>query len=325
MSNEHTIPIGQVTRESTLTAPEDRDITRRFQLDHAPSLSNQETQNAMESLNITSYVQRFSQVERRYADPPIMNQTIGLFSFIPAKGATPNEKGVYGFAKLRGNYANEDEANAHAEDLIRNVDSYHQIYHTFVGRPFPLTVSSDYSAKISSVDLKKEMTQSIGEDIKKKREQEQKTIEEIQEREKELLADVAKREEDVADRYTSLKTKKAQLTWTYVETEKKLQQMLTNLARTRKELEDLDQQDPQLKNIYYEKYMDARRKAGFTDVKANNDQSFMKYLVEDLTIPAVDEEYRKIYGNTASGDHCGSSGDHCGSSGDHCGSSGDGK
>ena len=30
-------------------------------------------------------------------------QRIGLLSFVPAKGATPNSKGIYGFAKMRGN------------------------------------------------------------------------------------------------------------------------------------------------------------------------------------------------------------------------------
>ena len=221
-----TITHDEWEKENTLTTPSDRDPNKTFKLDEAKEpLTVEETKQAMAALNNNAYTRRFPNVERRYADPVIETQKIGLISFVPAKGATPNEKGIYGFAKLRGNYASEDDANDRAEYLVRNIDSYHQVYHTFVGRPFPLTVSSDYSAEVSQVDLQSEMTASIRDDIKKKREKEQKAIEEVKEREKKLLEDVKKPEEDLDDRYTTLRVKKAQLVWTYSETDKKMKQM----------------------------------------------------------------------------------------------------
>ncbi|NBT86524.1 MAG: hypothetical protein EBT45_08565, partial [Alphaproteobacteria bacterium] len=111
--------------------------------------------------------------------PVLDMQKIGLVSFVPAKGAKPNDRGIYGFAKLRGNFANEAEANERAEFLIKTHDSYHQIYHTYVGRPFPITSSSDYSKEINRVELNKQMTEAIGQDVKEKREKEQREIEEI--------------------------------------------------------------------------------------------------------------------------------------------------
>lgn len=283
-------------KENTLTAPSDRDPTHKFQLNqNANPLTEEQVVDAMKELNVTAFVERFPQVERRFADPPLDLQRIGLISFVPAKGSKPNEQGIYGFAKLRGNFATETEASEHAERIIRTVDSYHQIYHTYVGRPFPLTCSSEYSKEVSRVDLQKETANAISDDVRKKREKEQKEIEEIKNREKELLEDVKKTEENRDDHYTTLRVKKAQLTWTYIETEKKLQQMAGLIARARHEVEELDASHPELKTTYYNKYMDARKQAGLSTDKVEAGQNFIKYMVEDVTIPAVDKEYDRLY------------------------------
>ena len=281
-------------RESTLTTPEDRE-NKNFKLDtnHEP-LSDKQTKSAMKKLNTDV----FPEVERRYTDPVIDLQKIGLFSFVPARGATPNQQGIYGFAKLRGNFATENEANERAENIIRNVDSYHQIYHTYVGRPFPLTVSSDFSREVSRVDLKKELSSAVNDDVKKKRDKEQKEMEEIKQREKELLDDVKNdqdNEQNREDVYTTLRVKKAQLSWTYIETEKKLQQMCGLIAKTRREIEDLEQRQPELKTTYYQRYVEARKQAGLSVSTDTVDTSFMKYLVEDVSITAVDAEYKKLF------------------------------
>lgn len=284
-------------KENTLTAPSDRDPNNKFRLDQgAPALTETQVTNAMQELNNTAFVERFPAVERRFIDPPVDLQKVGLISFVPAKGAQPNEKGVFGFAKLRGNYDTSEEANERAEFLIRNVDSYHQIYHTYVGRPFPITDSSNYSKEVNRVDLRRETAQAIAADVKSKREKEQREIEEIKEQEKELLEDVKREEEPTDDRYTTLRVKKAQLTWTYTETSKKLKQMVGLIAKARHELEVLDAEHPELKEKYMDKYLEARRKAGLPTDRASTDQTFMKYLVEDLKIPEVDVEYERLYG-----------------------------
>lgn len=231
--------------------------------------------------------------EKRFNDPALDGQNIALFSFIPAKGAVPNERGVYGYGKIRGVFPNDNEAGERAEFLVRNVDSYHPIYHTFVGKYFPVTTSSDFSKEVNRVDMKKAMAESISNDVKKKREKEQQDMEEIKQREQALLEDVKKTEEDKDDRYTTLKVKKAQLTWTYVETEKKLIQMRGLIAKARREIEELDKEDPNLSKVYYQKYVDARKQADLPVDRV--DDSFMKYLVEDIVIPAVDEEYNKLF------------------------------
>ena len=297
-----------MSQENSLTAPEDRTSTKEnpWRPDvNSPPLTNEETTNAMASLNNTTFITKFPQREKQYSDPAIFNQQIGLISFVPAKGASPNEKGVFGFAKLRGNFASDLEANEKAEFLIRNVDSYHQIYHTYVGRPFPITSSSTFSAEINEIDLKKEMASSISSDVKNKKYQEKKEIEDIQEREKNLLEESKAVQEnneqiDPYDNYITLQVKKAQLSWTYSEHKKKMEEIKHIVVKTRKTIEDLDAQYPDYKQMYFDKYKEARDKAGFKDTNENMNQNFIKYMVEDLPLPELDELYLLTYGNHGS-------------------------
>lgn len=305
MSEDNKANHSEWREENSLTSPEDRDKTKKWRpTQGAPDLTNQQAEEAMKQLNNDAFTTRFPQIERRYVDPPVDMQRIGLFSFVPAKGATPNEKGFYGWAKLRGNFATPTEANERAEYIIRNVDSYHQIFHTYVGRPFPVTVSSDYSKEVNRVDLNREMTKDISSDVKSTREKEQKEIEEIKKREdeimernKRILADPDHKEDTsdptlALDEYITLRVKKAQVTWTYLETKKKLQEMVEIMAKTRKSLEEMEAKNPEHKDTYFQKYMAARDQAGL-DTSSHQD-NFIRFMIEDVNIPEVEEEYQKL-------------------------------
>jgi hypothetical protein len=262
------------------------------------SLTVDQTKLAMEDLNDKTILNSYPKIERRLADPVVYGQHVGLLSFVPAKGATPNERGIYGYAKLRGNFEDDERADKHAEKIIREVDSYHRIFHAHVGKPFPLVDGSTYSSEVRDIDLKKDINESYSEDVKKKREQEQKDIEDIQRREQELLDDVKRVEQPTDDVYTSLRVKKAQLTWTYAETEKKMINMCTLIAKARKEIEDMEASNPELRNVYMKKYIDAQKAIGASEERIRNDTSFMKYMVEDISLPAVDKEYENLFGKS---------------------------
>ena len=275
-------------KESSLTTPEDRDLIDKWRPDlSGVKLTEPEVKSAMNELNNTSFVEKFPQVEKSYADPIIFNQVIGLFSFIPAKGATPNENGVYGFAKLRGNYATQLEASQQAENLIRNVDSYHQIFHSYVGRPFPLTLSSKYSAETDVIDIRKEMTKSISNDIKDKKEEERKIIKEIKEKEEKLKEDTSKEVVDPYDEYITLCVKKAQISWTYLEHFKKIAELRGIISKTRERLQELDVEYPDFRDKYFEKYMSARRESGIKDSK-EDETNFISFMIEDKPLPYID-------------------------------------
>ena len=50
------------------------------------------------------------------------------------------------------------------------------------------------------------------------------------------------------------------------------------ISRTEKEIEDLDKEDPKYREMYQEKYLQARRDAGLPD----DDNSFIKYMAQDV-------------------------------------------
>ena len=291
-------------KENSLTTPEDRISTLKkpWRPDQSsPSLTNIEVDEAIKELNNTTFYNKFPSIERTYADPPIINQNIGLISFVPAKGASPNTNGVYGYAKLRGNYATSIESNQRAEFLIRNADSYHQIYHAHVGRPFPLTLSSTYSAEVDEIDVKKQISESISADIKQKKQEEKREMTAIKGREEKLLEDSRKAqkdeptsEDDPYEVYITLKVKKAQLTWTYLKHEEKMAEVKDILVKTRLELDELDSKHETFKKDYFEKYSSARKVAGLTKETVHSvEDNFMKFMVEDFDIEAVNELYNK--------------------------------
>jgi hypothetical protein len=266
--------------ETSLTSPSDRDPDKKkYTIKQLPPLSEEGASNAMEELNLTGFVDRFEKVERSYADPTIMNQKISLHSFIPSKNAKPDENGIFGMLKVRGTFATEDEANERAEYLIRNVDSYHSIFHGFVGRPFPITVTSDFSKEVERVELQKKTTEIISSDIKEKKRKERQDIEDVKEREQNLQEEVDRESNDPFEVYITLNVKKAQLVWTYKETQKKMDQMKESIIKTRKEIEELDEENNEFSEKYLDKYMQAREKSG---IKDEDDESFMKYLCKDV-------------------------------------------
>ena len=283
-----------------ITAPLDRNPDRSYQPNQGhPNLSDDEVVNAMASLNNRDFIKQFLSVERRYADPVDALQRIGLISFTPAKGATPNENGVFGFAKVRGNYATQMEADQRAEFLIRNVDSYHPIYHAYVGRPFPITSSSKYSAETSEIDIRKETTQSVSANIKKQKLDEQKTASEMTKREEDMLAesDKARKDDGVGDpdvdpyeEYITQCVKKAQLSWTFLEHLKKMDEVRNIILSTREKISKMDQEFPEFKDKYFQKYMDARKKSGLDENIRDVQDNFMKYMIEDAKIPTIDTD-----------------------------------
>lgn len=278
-------------KENSLSSPVDRSLEDKWRPDQTNILlTDEEVKEAMRELNIES-VYKFPKIDRTYVDQPPPMQNIGLFSFVPSKGAKPDKDGFYGFAKLRGNFATEIEARQRAEYLIRNVDSYHRIYHTFVGRPFPITCNPNYAAETDEIDIRTKMEKIISEDVQAKREEEKKEMETIMERERKLREESKKVQEnpsvkltDDYDNYITLRVKKAQLTWTYLEHQRKMKEVKDLLIKTREDLAFLDEKYPDYNDKYFEKYMNARKEAGITEDKVDTHNNFIKYMVEDVEL-----------------------------------------
>lgn len=266
----------------SLLAPADRDSTfNNPTLNKGVILTEEEVVSAMSELNVTTFTSKFPRVDKFYADPALTNQTYCLHSFVPAKGATPDKDGIFGMIKCRGTYQTEREANDRSEYIVRNIDSMHSIYHSYVGRPFPLSFNKNYVAETKEIDIKKKVIETVSEDIKRKQEEERRTIEEIKEKEKKLLNETKEDHvENPLDKYTTLQVKRAQLTWTYDEQRKKMENVKNILVKTKKEIEEMDAESDTYRKEYYERYMFARKEAGLSEDK----DSFIKYMLEDIEL-----------------------------------------
>lgn len=270
----------ETTLQNSMTSPADRVKGMPTAYNAVGTLTEPQVRDAMSELHVTSFTDRFPRFEKFYADPPVVNQTFALVSFTPSKGSTPDKDGVYGMLKVRGTFATEDEAMLRAEYIVRNVDSYHSLYNTYVGRPFPLSASRKFITDTTEVDIKKKTVEETSASIRRKRDEEKQTIQEIEDREKELIADVEKKEDDPFDIYTELMVKKAQLSWTYKETLKKMDEMKNNIIKTRTEIAKMKEESSEYHEQYMKRYMDARKKAGLP----MDDSSFIKYMSEDLDL-----------------------------------------
>jgi len=271
--------------EGSLTAPEDRDQTKRWRPTRDAALNDEEVKAAKADLLNAKFITKYSRSERSYADPVLPSQVMGLISFVPAKGATANKNGIFGFAKLRGNYSSVVEADERSELLIRNHDSYNQISMCYVGRPFPLTENRKFSDDVREVDINKEAAESMGEAIKRQQKKDAREMQEIKDREKLLKEDVKKKPgDDPYEEYITMRVKRAQLVWTYEEHKKKMAEVKDLIIETRKKIGEMNEKYPEYDGQYFEKYKQARVDAGLKETTEETSQNFMKYLVEDIEL-----------------------------------------
>lgn len=273
---------------TSLTAPHDRAGMNKQTNPQSVVLTEDEVQAALETNIDNQLIHKFRKVDKFYADPIYNNQVYALHSFVPSKNAQPDEHGVFGFMKCRGTFQTEQEANERAEYLIRNLDSYHNIQTTFCGRPFPVCADTKrWVAETTEIDIRKKAVETISEDIKQKRLEEKQTMEDIKEREKKLFEESKAAQDDVyeedpIDKYTTIHVKKANLVFTYIKTQEKIQEMKKAIRTAYKEIREMDEQDDTLQHAYYEKYMNARRESGIPDEVSED--NWMKYLVEDVEL-----------------------------------------
>jgi Family of unknown function (DUF5832) len=248
---------------SSLTAPWDKDNTDKKYKPKQVVLTEEEVGHAMDALVVNDFVKKFPQVDKFYADPQIPSQVYSLHSFVPTKGATPDEKGVYGFVKFRGAFATQQEADERAEFLIRNVDSFHQIYTSYCGRPFPLSHSVAFVKETSEIDIQDTLVKTYSEDVKAKVVKDKKARDEIMEREKKLIEGCAYGQSSI-DRYTELQVKRANIILALVEAQKIIDERKENLNKCRREIKDTDEHDPTHREKYMEQYMTGLENAGYT-------------------------------------------------------------
>ncbi len=267
---------------SSLTSPADRG---QYRLNpRVPPLTHEQTKAAVEDLLVPE--PPYIPTERDYKDPQYSNQNFCLVSFVPAKGATPDKDGFFGFIKVRGVFATTEEASRRAEWLIQNSDSYHKIYTAHVGAPFPMVSDGHrFSKEDFEVESKEAANKTFKQSMREKDQAEKQERDEIKERESKLLETASDDfKEDPLDTYTMSQAKRAQLIWTYKRTVEKLPALRNSIRGVSKQLLELDNEYPEFYNQYYEKYMESRRQVGLTDEKVAEQDSFISYMGSDVKL-----------------------------------------
>ena len=246
------------TTENSLTDPlhQTEEYMNSSSKNQGVVLSEPEIQEAINELNINKPIEKFRKIEKFYADPPIQGQQIALFSFTPARGAEPDEAGVYGMIKCRGVFATQREANERAEFLFRNVDTYHKVFHCQVGRPFPITFNEYFFEEKSETDLKNKVKEVEGEFLKMSREEEEAVLKGLKDRIATIKEEaINPKPPSKTEEYVTLHVKRATL-FNHIESLKAaMAQYQTAHDSLCENIRKYDEEYPEMKSSYMDEYM----------------------------------------------------------------------
>jgi hypothetical protein len=248
-----------------------------------PALGDEEARVAYDEMSLPLV---FRQVVRSLADPPIVGQTISLFSFIPHPEAVASPQGRFGYIKMRGNFGSECDAKHYAYNLIKNYDSFHKVVHVRTGNYVPLGACLEKIAQIDEVQLNAEMSESISKQVEKTRQDDASKIKEIEEQARILKDEEKQSEDDPLTVYIQTRVKYATLKMTYLEHQKKLAEIVPILVAVRDHMERMDGEDGQFREQFYDKYMLAYKRAGLDNQPGTEmSEAFLRYIKEDIVLP----------------------------------------
>lgn len=241
-------------------------------------LTDEQTANGVRQL--TTVVEGVPGLNRRYIDPPIIGQSLGLVSFIPAKDVIPNEKGFYGYIKLRGNYEDLGDCSKKCKNIIQHVDSTNHIHVCRVGLPVPL-VGKGFADNIETVDIKEVVEKDLSLNIQRKAHDERAEIENIQQRAEDLQESVKTVNEE--EEYMTTRTKLAVHKWTRSEYKTKIAELDKLIEDAKTILHKETKEHPEWEVNYLSKYLEARKKANIPD-----DQTLTGFM--GFVRKAIDED-----------------------------------
>lgn len=250
-----------------------------------PPLSGEEAKAAVSSL-ISDKTPEFTKIIRSQTDEPVTQQSCGLVSWMlfsePRKLASG--KPVYGFIKLRGNYADSDLCKKKAADIIRNQDSRNKINVLPIGSWLPITDDDGLTKETINVQTEEDPLDDLREKAAKEKEKEQQRImREIKEREEEVKnAKDYNDDTDHLDYYTMKRVTWMRLVEEKQILQKKIESVEEKVKETRKLLFQLEKRNPGHLGEWIDHYNKERRKAKIPDYipSAALQEEYARYLTE---------------------------------------------
>lgn len=286
----------KINRLFDLLANKNRD-TKQISYDEAIEARNELCNKNYLSLKFPSQV-------RSNVDPPIESQNLCVVNFIPSPKAVPDNDGCYGIVKFRGAFSDERSADNWTETIIRKADSLNTNYYVKVGNYFPLMQdASSYTEKNREVNLRKKIDDTVKNNVKKQRDQEQEDMNELKRRQELLLKesgkatikdnvnskeeetkDSSKTEEDEPasdplDDYIKLRVKKAHLQSRIEQCEQIIKDSKKAIENVKEELKEKDEKYPEYKKSFLQRYKETLEKTGI-DI---NSSPYIKYMIDEST------------------------------------------
>lgn len=246
-------------------------------------LSGEELENAFNDLYVTKYVQG----DRKFRDPEIRGQQYALFSFTPSLTAQPDNTGIYGFIKVRGTFNRLEEAEEKSKELIQYF-SANQIFVCETGSPVPLQKQLTEAGSVTEVENPNLPEESLRfqELAKEQGLKEKQAMEEIKQREEQLKKDVLTdpNDKEPLQIYLELIHKRATCAYLYTQHQKKLEETKGIIIATRKQIANMDEEYPNLKDEYIAHYTESCKKNGIDKAEDEMALYIKKFVGEDADL-----------------------------------------
>ena len=249
-----------------------------------PPLTPSELEVAVKELHLTTCTTggcNFPRVNRKFCDPLKHGEPkFALFSFVKSKDAVADRDGFFGVAKIRGAFYCQEDADKKAEELIRDVDSTNSIYTCVMGTPFPL-VAQGYAEDVAEIDLQNKVETAIAENVREKRNQEKKEMQELSARKEALMKDIdPNTKEDPEEKYVEQRVKLAHLKYAIDEHGRKLVECKELKDKCVAFLKEQCIENPDFEKNYLERYRRGRRAANIPE--ETDLTGFMKFMSDEL-------------------------------------------
>jgi hypothetical protein len=211
----------------------------------------------------------YPKVVRSRSDEPVERQDMGLISFVLLKEMRQTKEGkrLLGFFKLRGNWADENQATNRASGIVRNQDSKYPVRVCDVGEWLPL-IDDDAMAK-------KTVNVTLDENDEEKHRQE--AFRQTEEKKRQHLREIKEREEEVRNAkdinedpeslnyYTMKRVVWMSLRENIERKRNELVKLEEKLVEVRGVLGKLDSEHSEYQKEWVDNYNVERKKAGFPD------------------------------------------------------------
>jgi len=252
-----------------------------------PDLTDEELQAAKQSGQYNNLFLKldFPKTTKFNVDPSVPQQNYSLVSFVPSQGAMPDSNGYFGLIKIRGCFATQNEAEEHADMLLRKYDSFAEIQVGRVGKYLPLLGDmTPYTMETREIDIRKQVEDIVRAETRKRKEQEAREIDEVQQRQQKLTDKTHRAEEDESvsdlDFYIRLRNKKAQNAVAIDDWNKKIAEARVTIEKTKTDIEALDRKHPEFKRQFLAKYEEALAQVG-AEASKNPLIAYMKADAEE--------------------------------------------